>query len=173
MPLYDTKALTTLFTAIANALTGVAPNNGAGTGNGVIYLFNGTPPVDEDAAVDITSGSTTATYLGKIVSNTVGPVGLSFGAISGNVMPKHPSETWGTGNLAAFLGQLHASSSAAITFMRFCTLADDGHSANPGTYNRVQLSVALIGSGPSADVNLTNATATVGSPFVLSAYQFQ
>jgi len=157
---------------LATLLTNVSAGNGAGTGSGVIYLFNGVPPTDPDAAIDVTNGTGAYTLLGKIVSNTTGPVGLSFADNSTSVvLSKHASETWSTGTIGTFVGGLNASSSAPITFIRFCAIADDGHTLNT-THARVQATVAQTGSGVAADILLANNVVTVGGTFGFDGFAF-
>lgn len=169
---YNKLSLVTMQAALALALSGVAPGNGAGTGNAVIYLFNGTPPTDIDAALDITNGSGPYTLLGAVVSNPTGPVGLSFADnTSSGVLAKHAGETWDTGTIGTFVGGLNASSSAAIDFILVCTLADNGHSLNT-THKRVMATVAQIDSGAEADILLASNVVTVGSTFGFDGFAF-
>jgi hypothetical protein len=161
---------------LAHILSGVAAGGGsvgvANTGM-AIYLYNFvTEPADIDAAIDITNASTTATLLGVVLANPGSNYGLTFDAVAGSVLPKKASETWSTGNLAAFQGQLHASGTAPITHFLIAKLPDDGHSLNT-TRPRILVSIGQVGSGDTGkDLMIANKVVTVGSPFTLSAFQF-
>lgn len=150
----------------AHILSGVNANNGANTGSGLLYLFNGPVPVDVDTALDMVG---TYTLLGTVKANA-GANGLSFGAYAGGVLPKHASETWSTG-VMAFTG-FHTSGTLPISFARFCEGSDDGHSSSAGTAPRVQLTVSQIGSAPPADINLVaNAWTSGASTFSPTGFE--
>lgn len=120
---------------------------------GFLYLFAGPVPTNADEALNT---GALHTQLAKFGTTAVAdpPVGLTFDAPSGNVLPKAAAEGWLT--LTAFDGVDSASSPLAPTFFRFCNTADNGRGAGDGTTYRIQGTVG--GPADVADLNMATAT---------------
>lgn len=116
--------------------------------NCFVKIYAGTEPASADDAIG------GATLLDTLTVSDDGTTGLTFAAPVGDTITKNTSEAW-TGT---------ATGTGVATFFRVVKAADTGAAST--TDLRIQGSVGTLG----ADMNLSSASFTSGTPFTLNYF---
>lgn len=109
---------------------------------GFLYIYDGTPPADADAA---NSGNT---LLCTISVDGLGVTGLGFGTASSGVLSKDAAETWQGTNAAT----------GTASFFRW-TESGGTPAAASTTEQRIQGTIGVAG----ADLNLSSVSLTISA----------